>query len=284
MRPRRSVLYMPAANQRAMDKARSLDVDAVIFDLEDAVAPSAKEQARAQACAQVRAGGYGHREVLIRVNGLHTPWGRSDFEAALDARPDGIVLPKVEDVATLEHYRDRMNDVGTAIPLWPMIETPAGVSRVDQIAAQDGVAVLVMGTSDLQKELRLPDTPDRQGLLYALSRTVNAARRHGRDVLDGVSAVLDDTEAFTRLCEQGRALGFDGKTLVHPAQVAPANRVFGPTAQAVEHARRVLAAWQAAEREGKGIAVLDGKMVENLHAADAERVVAFAEAIAGRAG
>jgi len=279
IRPRRSALYMPATNQRAMDKARELDIDVVIFDLEDAVTPAAKLQARALACAQVRAGGYGRREVLIRVNGLDTRWGEDDLAAAVAAGPDAILVPKVHDAALAGMYVRRLRELGSRAALWVMIETPAGVANVDAIAAQDGVAVLVMGTSDLMKELRARDTSGRGALLYALSRTVNAARRYGRDVLDGVSPVLDDEPAFTALCIQGRDLGFDGKTLIHPAQVAPANRAFGPTPDEVRLAQRIVQAWDETRQAGQGIAVLDGKMVENLHAEQARRVIAFQAAI-----
>ncbi|MBU4611498.1 CoA ester lyase [Achromobacter sp. GG226] len=279
IRPRRSALYMPATNQRAMDKARELNIDVVIFDLEDAVTPAAKLQARALACAQVRAGGYGRREVLIRVNGLDTRWGEDDLAAAVAAGPDAILVPKVHDAALAGMYVRRLRELGSRAALWVMIETPAGVANVDAIAAQDGVAVLVMGTSDLMKELRARDTSGRGALLYALSRTVNAARRYGRDVLDGVSPVLDDEPAFTALCIQGRDLGFDGKTLIHPAQVAPANRAFGPTPDEVRLAQRVVQAWDETRQAGQGIAVLDGKMVENLHAEQARRVIAFQAAI-----
>jgi len=282
IRPRRSVLYMPATNKRAMDKARQLDVDAVIFDLEDAVAPEARAEARRQACDQVREGGYGSREVLIRINGTDTPWSDDDLVAAVAARPDGIVLPKVGTAASAAACVARIRELGADIPLWPMIETPEGVSNVDEIAAVDGVAVLVMGTNDLIKELRAINTPDRHALIYALSRTVNAARRYGRDALDGVSQVLNDPEALTAVCRQGRELGFDGKTLVHPAQIGPTNAVFGPDEQAVEQATRIIQAWEQAEAEGRGVAVLDGKMIESLHAAEARRLVAFDQAIKAR--
>lgn len=279
IKPRRSVLYMPGVNQRAMDKARQLDADVVIFDLEDAVAPAAKPEARELVCAQVRQGGYGRREVLIRVNGEGTPWSDEDMTAAVKASPHAILVPKIETAQMAERYVKRIAELGGGSALWVMIETPNAVSNVDEIAGVPGVEVLVMGTSDLIKELRVAATPDRQALLYSLSRTVLAARRHGRDVLDGVSQVLDDEVAFSALCRQGKELGFDGKTLIHPAQISPANRIFGPSEEEIQYARRVIQAWTQAHDEGRGIAVLDGKMIENLHAEEARRVMAFDQAL-----
>ncbi|TVT31099.1 HpcH/HpaI aldolase/citrate lyase family protein [Marinobacter vinifirmus] len=282
IRPRRSVLYMPGVNQRAMEKAKGLDSDAVVLDLEDAVVPAKKEEALNLVCDQVRAGGYGYREMVIRVNAVGTPWHDNDIAAAVKAGPDAILVPKVEDAAMALGCVDRIHCAGGGPDLWVMIETPEGVANVDAIAAVSGVKVLVMGTSDLVKELRVAAVPDRLPLLYALSRTIIAARRYGLDVLDGVSLDLEDQVAFEASCRQGRELGFDGKTLIHPTQVEPANRVFGPAGNDVEQARRVLEAWQAAESDGRGVAVLDGKMIENLHADQARRVVAFADALASR--
>ncbi len=279
IRPRRSVLYMPGINQRAMEKAKQLTADAVIFDLEDAVSPGAKTEARQLVCTQVSQGGYGRREVLIRINGAGTDWGEDDLVAAVHAQPHAILVPKVESAEMAEYFVQRIRELGGGPALWVMIETARGVSNVEDIAAVAGVTVLVMGTSDLAKELRAVSTPDRQALLYSLSRTVLAARRHGLDVLDGVSQVLDDEVAFSAVCQQGRELGFDGKTLIHPAQIEPANRIFGPTAQEVDYAERVIQAWRQAEAEGRGIAVLDGKMIENLHAEEARRIVAFEHAL-----
>lgn len=283
IRPRRSVLYMPGVNARAMDKAKTLDVDGVILDLEDAVAPTAKDEARRLVSAQVVGGGYGHREIVIRVNGEDTAWHDADLAAAIAASPDAILLPKVDDAAAAARGVARLRQGRIAAPaLWVMIETPAAIANVDSIAAVEGVAVLVMGTSDLIKALRAQQTPGREALLYALSRAVNAARRYGRDALDGVSLDLKDLVAFEASCRQGRTLGFDGKTLIHPSQIDAANRVFGPTPAEVEHARRVVAAWRDADAGGKGVAVLDGQMIENLHAEAARRVLAYADAIAAR--
>lgn len=280
IRPRRSVLYMPGINQRAMEKARSLDVDAVILDLEDAVSPDNKTEAREGVRDTVARHDYGHREVVVRVNGEDTPWHDDDIAAAVSAAPDAILVPKIEDAAMARRCLQRLGRDGPA--LWVMIETPAGVANVDDIAALDGVAVLVMGTSDLIKELRVADDPRRLPLLYVLSKTVAAARRYGRDVLDGVTLDLHDDEALEAVCRQGRDLGFDGKTLIHPGQVAMANQCFGPDIDAVAQARRVLSAWDEALSAGKGVAVLDGKMIENLHADQARRVVAFAESLEQR--
>jgi citrate lyase subunit beta/citryl-CoA lyase len=273
---------MPGVNRRAMDKARGLDCDTVILDLEDAVVPAEKESARALVCDQVRDADYGYREVVIRVNGETTPWHEPDIEAAVKACPDAILVPKVEDEHMARRCVDRIGQAPDAPALWVMIETPAGVANVASIAAVEGVEVLVMGTSDLIKELRADRTPDRQPLLYGLSRSVHAAREHGIDILDGVALDLHDTPGFEAECRQGRALGFDGKTLIHPSQVAPANAAFGPAIEDVEQARRVLAAWEEAESAGRGVAVLDGSMIENLHAHQARRVVAFADALAHR--
>lgn len=280
IRPRRSVLYMPGVNQRAMEKAKGLGSDAVVLDLEDAVVPAKKEEARSLVCDQVRAGGYGYREMVIRVNAVGTPWHDDDIAAAVKAGPDAILVPKVDDAAMAQRCLDQIHSGGP--DLWVMIETPEGIANVDAIAAVSGVKVLVMGTSDLVKELRVEAVPDRRPLLYALSRTIIAARRYGLDALDGVSLDLQDQAAFEASCRQGRELGFDGKTLIHPTQVEPANRLFGPAVDDVEQARRVLEAWQAAEADGRGVAVLDGKMIENLHADQARRVVAFADALASR--
>lgn len=273
VRPRRSALYMPGANARAIEKARSLPCDVVILDLEDAVAPDAKAAARAQVAAAVAAGGFGRREVVIRVNGLDTPWGREDLEMAAASACDAVLLPKVE----------RAPDLDVGKPLWCMVETPLGVLRAEAIAAAERVACLVMGTSDLTKDLRACHTDDRAPMLPALGHCLLAARAYGRAILDGVHLDLDDEAGFARACAQGRALGFDGKTLIHPKQIAAANAAFGPSEAEVEHARRVVAAFEAATREGKGVAVLDGRLVENLHVAEARRVLALAEALAAEA-
>jgi citrate lyase subunit beta/citryl-CoA lyase len=271
---------MPASNARAINKARTLPVDCVILDLEDAVAPSMKEAARVTALQAIAEGGFGDRELALRINPEGSPWFEADLEAAIASGVHAVVLPKVESAETVQHVADMLPD-GMAV--WAMIETPRGVQQVDVIAAAHArLAVLVMGTSDLAKEMRVPHRADRLGFLYALSRVVTAARVAGLDVIDGVYLNLQDTEGFEAICEQGRALGFDGKSLIHPDQIAVANRVFAPDAEAVNQAQRLLACWLEAEKAGEGVAVLDGKLVENLHAAEAERILALAEAITCR--
>jgi citrate lyase subunit beta / citryl-CoA lyase len=283
-KPRRSVLYMPGANARALDKARSLPCDGVIFDLEDAVAADAKAAARANVTAALTQGGYGHRERVVRVNGLDTPWGADDIAAVAALPLDAVLFPKVETTAQIDAIVQAMDAAGAAsVPLWFMIETPLGVLDVRKLASHGApVEVLVMGTSDLVKELRAEHTEARDNLAYALQRCVLVARALGLDLLDGVHLDFRNEAAFRAACEQARAMGFDGKSLIHPSQIDAANEVFGFSAADVEHAREVLAVWQSAQAEGKGVAVLDGKLVENLHAAEAERVLAFAQALAER--
>jgi citrate lyase subunit beta/citryl-CoA lyase len=282
--PRRSVLYMPGANQRAMEKARDLDCDTIIFDLEDAVAESAKAQAREAVAAMIRTGGYGHRELVVRVNGSATPWGDEDV-AALSGLPiAGMLFPKVESAEQVNGIVSALDAAGARqLPVWLMIETPKGVLDVREIAgASSRIAALVMGTSDLVKELRAEHTPQRHNIAYALQHSVLAAREAGVDILDGVHLDFRNMESYQLACEQGRAMGFDGKTLIHPSQIDAANAAFGYPPEAVDDARAVMAVWQQAQAEGKGVAVLDGRLIENLHAAEAERVLAFADALAQR--
>lgn len=277
----RSVLYMPAANTRAMDKARSLPVDAVVFDLEDAVAPALKDSARELLLVQLAAGGYGPRQLVARCNGLASPWGAADLRALAGSPVDTLCLPKVETVEQLEAVCELLDSLQRPdISLWPMIETPAGVANVEAIAAQHRVTALLMGTTDLSAELRLPPDPLRRGLQYALGRCVLAARLAGIAALDGVYLDLRDEPGLRRVCEQGRALGFDGKTLIHPDQIAISNEVFGPDAAAVTQARRLLQCWEAAAADGKGVAVLDGKLIETMHVDEARRVLEAAARIA----
>jgi len=279
MRIRRSVLYMPAANARAMQKARELPCDVVIFDLEDAVAPDTKSAARDLLAEALTAGGYGHRECVVRVNGLDTPWGRDDL-AALAALPvDAVLLPKIERPEQVTECAGIAPDV----PVWVMIETPRGVLGMERIlASNERVEVAVMGTSDLVTELRARHSDDRQGLLPALAHCVLVARACGRIVLDGVHLDFRNLESFERICRQGRDLGFDGKTLIHPSQIDIANAVFGPSDAEAAMAMRIVAAWQEAQRAGKGVAVVDGKLIENLHVAEAQRTLAFIAALQGR--
>ncbi len=275
---------MPGANQRALDKARSLPCDGVIFDLEDAVAADAKDQARANVAAAVAGGGYGHRELVVRVNGLETPWGADDVSAMAGLEVDALLFPKVESTAQIDAIIAAVGSAGgSALPLWIMVETPLAVLEVARLTAHsERIRVLVMGTSDLVKELRAEHTEARHNLAYALQHCVLAARALGRDLLDGVHLDFRNQDAFRSACVQARQMGFDGKTLIHPTQIDVANEVFGFGDDAVTHARRVLDAWQAAQQQGKGVAVLDGALIENLHAAEAERVLAFARALADR--
>lgn len=274
---------MPGANARALQKARSLPCDGVIFDLEDAVSPDAKGDARNNVAAALRDGGYGHRERIVRVNGLDTPWCADDVAALRGLPVDGVLFPKIESSAQIDAALALLEDAGDQVPLWIMVETPRAVLRVPELAGHsERLRVLVLGTSDLVKELRASHTESRHNLAYALQRTVLAARAAGCDVLDGVHLDFRNLESFEAACRQGREMGFDGKTLIHPGQVEIANDTFGYDAEAVAHAGRVLEAWQAALAEGKGVAVLDGQLIENLHAAEAERVLAFDRALRGR--
>jgi citrate lyase subunit beta/citryl-CoA lyase len=283
LRPRRSVLYMPGNNLRALEKAKTLAADALIFDLEDAVAPDQKIAARATLIEALQAGAYGQREVAIRINALATAWGADDVAAVARAPVHAVCVPKIENAEQVRAVAQALeaNGAPAAMTIWAMIETPLGVLNAREIAAaHPRLNVLIMGTSDLAKDLRVPHTADRLGFLASLGLCVLAARAHGIDILDGVDLDLTGGETFRAVCQQGRTLGFDGKTLIHPNQIAGANEIFGPSAAAIEHARRVLAVWQQAEQAGAGVAVLDGKLVENLHAAEAERVLAIADAIA----
>lgn len=282
-RPRRSALYMPGANARAVAKARTLPVDAVILDLEDSVAPDAKAAARDAVASAVREGGFGNREVVIRVNGAATEWGPADLEAAVAAGPDAILLPKVsapEEIAAAEAAVG-----GRKIRLWAMIETPAAILRIDAIAAaarggSSAFACMVLGTNDLAKETRARMVPGRAPMLPWLTLVLAAGRAHGLDVLDGVYNEIKDLDGFRAECEQGRDLGMDGKTLIHPDQIALANEIFAPPAAEVEAARAVIAAFALPENQGRGVITMGGRMVERLHAEMAERTVALAEAIA----
>ena len=277
MKPLRSVLYMPSSNSRALEKARTIPADAIIFDLEDAVAPDAKELAREQACAAVVSGEYAGKTLTIRCNGLDTPWGAADLRAAAAAGPAAVVVPKVSGV---EHLQAVVELVG-GTPIWAMIETPVAVFDVRAIAAYPQVAALVLGTNDLAKELRAALVPGRAPLLPHLATALLAGREAGKVVLDGVYNDVKDLAGFEVECRQGKELGFDGKTLIHPTQVEIANRVWAPSADEIDQARAVIEAFAAAEAEGRGVVVVDGRMVENLHRDNALHTLATAEAIAG---
>jgi citrate lyase subunit beta / citryl-CoA lyase len=281
-RPLRSVLYMPGSNTRALEKAKTLPADALILDLEDAVAPDAKATARQQVCDAARSGEYGERVVTIRVNGLDTEWHADDIAAAAAARPAAVVVPKVNSAAEVLRIEELLVDAGAdpSVAIWAMIETPTAILRVAEIAAAtDRLTTFVMGTNDLLSELRALHTPERTSLVHALAQCVLAARAHDKTILDGVYNDVKDDEGFLVECRQGRVMGFDGKTLIHPGQVEPCNAAFAPSERDIEHARAVIEAFDASLREGKGVATVDGKLIENLHVADAKRVLAFAEAI-----
>jgi len=287
VRPRRSVLYMPGSNARAIDKARTLPVDSVILDLEDAVAPDAKAQARGQVVEAVKAGGFGSREVMIRINGLDTPWSADDLAAAASAGPDAIVVPKVSTVEQLEMLGQRLLDMKADLKtrIWAMIETPAAIFNIMALAAEahdseTRLAGFIMGTNDLAKETRARQLPGRAPMVSWLATCVLAARAHGIEILDGVYNDLSNTDGFIAECTQARDMGFDGKTLIHPNQIAPCNTVFSPSDEEVAQAKKMIAAFDLPENKDKGVVQIDGRMVERMHAEMARRTVAIADAIA----
>ncbi len=283
--PRRSVLYVPAINTRALTKARTLPVDGLIIDLEDSVAPDQKTEARANLFRSLRDGDFSAAEITVRINALDTPWGKDDLAAVAELPLQGVLLPKVESPRQVLTTIDVLALLGADadLPLWLMAETPQGLRQLAEIAAaSQHVKVIVMGTADLSKAMRIPETGDRQGLTYALSRCVLIARALGLDVLDGVFPNLGDAAGFRAACDQGRALGFDGKTLIHPQQIDYANEAFGVSASQLAQAHKVVAAWETARSEGRGVAVLDGQLVERLHVDDAERTIAMSDAIRRR--
>ena len=283
VRPRRSVLYMPGSNARALEKGKSLPADALILDLEDAVAPDAKVAARTQVAEAVAQGGYGHREILIRVNSPDSDWGTDDIQAVAKSGADAILLPKVEGAAVVQRIDAWLADLGAPadMALWCMIETPMGVLKAEEIAAASGrLRGFVMGTSDLAKDLHAAHTPMRLPMLTALSVALLAGRAHGLTLVDGVHLDLNDDAGLAESCRQGVELGFDGKSLIHPKQIAAANAAFAPSASEVEFSRRIIAAHAEAAAEGKGVVVVDGRLVENLHVENAQRLVALADAIA----
>lgn len=287
IRPRRSMLFMPGSNARALEKARSLPADGLILDLEDAVAPDAKATARDQISVAVKAKGFGRREVIIRINGLDTPWWIDDIGMAAKAQPDGVMVPKVWSVADLKAIADRIADMGGGIhiKIWAMIESPQAVLRAPEIAAagseaDNRLAGFVIGPNDIARESRIRMVKGRAPMLPLLSNCVLAARAGGIEILDGVYNDFSDLEGFARECEQGRDLGFDGKTLIHPSQIEPCNAAFTPDADEVARARKIAALFDQPENAGKGAVQMDGQMVERMHMEIARRTIAIADAIA----
>jgi citrate lyase subunit beta / citryl-CoA lyase len=281
-RPRRSVLYMPASNPRALEKAKTLAADTVIFDLEDAVAPDAKECARESAIAAVNSGAYGQREVLIRVNGLDTAWVADDLKAVAKSKADGVVVPKVSTVDDMVQIDNILSAAGAPadFPVWAMMETPRGILSADAIAqSSQRLAGLCIGTADLSKDLQCAHPADRGPMSVSLQLVILAARANGLIVLDGVHVDLQDDAGFEMACRQGRDLGFDGKTLIHPKQIAEANVAFAPSEDEIAHAHRLIAAHEAAQAKGAGVTTLDGRLVEVLHVAEAKRLLAKADMI-----
>jgi citrate lyase subunit beta/citryl-CoA lyase len=282
---------MPASNARALEKAKGLDADGLILDLEDAVAPDAKDLARKQACAAIATGGFGSREVILRVNGLDTAWGHADVAAAAKAGADAILFPKISTAAEVARCESALADAGALAKtrLWIMIETPLAILNLGDIAAAAArptsrLSCFVMGTNDLAKETRARLTPGRLPMLGWLSTAVAAARAYGLEILDGVYNGLQDEAGLIRECEEGRDMGMDGKTLIHPNQIGPANRVFAPSDQEVDQARAIVAAFDLPENRSKGVITVDGRMVELMHAEMGRRTLAIAAAIAARQG
>lgn len=287
IRPRRSVLYMPGANERALEKAKTLPADSLILDLEDAVAPEAKVEARDRVCNVVKAGGYGPRELIIRVNGQDTEWGKADLKAAVHAHPDAILAPKVTSGDDIHWLNEAMSEAGASeqLALWVMIETPLSILNIKEIAAAGKttrLAGFVMGSNDLIKDFRAEPMPGRENLAACYTLAIAAARAYDLMVFDGVFNDIANAEGFAAECRQSKAFGFDGKTLIHPSQVEPCNAIFAPPEDAVKQARDVIAAFADPVNAGKGVLKVNGKMTELLHLAQARRLVAVAEAIAQR--
>jgi citrate lyase subunit beta/citryl-CoA lyase len=286
-RPRRSLLFMPGSNARALEKARNLPADGIILDLEDSVAPDAKALARDQIAKAVAAKGFGKREVLIRINGLDTPWWVEDITMAGKAHPDGILVPKVSSVADLNAIADRLSDINapTSIRVWAMIETALAVLRAEELAAaskdsETRLAGFVFGPNDISRETRIKMQPGRATMIPMITHCILATRAHGLDILDGPYSDFSNVDGFAAECAQGRDLGFDGKTLIHPRQIEACNAIFTPPAEEVEQARKIIAAFEQPENASRGAIQIDGRMVERLHAEMARRTIAIADAIA----
>jgi citrate lyase subunit beta / citryl-CoA lyase len=282
LRPRRSVLYMPGANARALEKAQGLPADALILDLEDAVAPDAKAEARERVCEAAASDRYGRREVAVRANGIGTPWHDDDLRAIAAAGPAAVVVPKIDSAADV-HTVEKALEAGGApdsTRIWAMLETPVAMLHAEEIcSASERLAVLVMGTNDLAKELQAEHVPGRQPLLPGLGLCLLAARATGKVILDGVYNDIKNADGFEAECRQGRQMGFDGKTLIHPSQLEPCNRIYAPASDEVERSQRIIDAFEEAEAEGRGVVTVDGRMIENLHVEQARRTLAQAEAI-----
>ena len=281
LRPRRSALYMPSSNEKALEKAKGIPADALIFDLEDAVAPDAKPAARSNAVAAARSGDYGRREITIRCNGLDTQWGADDLAAAATSGAAAVVIPKINSVDELDAVSNKLKAAGApdSLGIWAMVETPTAIFNVRAIAAHPRVVALVMGTNDLAKELRATQVRGRSPLVPHLATALLAAREAGKVILDGVFNDVKDLDAFRDECAQGAQMGFDGKTLIHPGQVDICNEVWAPTAADVDYATRVIAAFDEAQADGRGVITVDGRMIENLHVDNARRVLAVQAAI-----
>lgn len=283
IRPRRSVLYMPGSNARALEKGRSLAADGLILDMEDAVAPDAKQTARDQITSAIKEGGYGGRELIVRTNGLDGPWGEDDLKAAAKMGADAVLLPKVESKAMVDQAIAILDGAGAPadLPIWAMMETPLGMLHAEEIAfSSPRLQCLVMGTSDLAKDLRAQHTPDRIPFMTSLGLCLLAARAAKIAILDGVHLDLADDDGFMASCRQGRELGMDGKTLIHPKTIAMANEAFSPSEDEIAWSKRIIEAHAEAEKAGKGVVLVDGKLIENLHVEGAKQMVAMADAIA----
>ena len=283
-RPRRSMLYMPGSNARAIEKGRSLAADAIIFDIEDAVAVEAKALARNQITAAIAAGGYGDKELIVRINGLGSEWFDADISSIAKSGADGVLLPKVESAAAVRDTEKRLAGAGApaGMAIWCMMETPLGILRsADIAAASPHIAGMIMGTNDLALELRCRPTPDGAAFLTSFGLCILAARAHGLAVIDAVYNDLTDDEGFAESCRRGRTLGFDGKSLIHPKTIEAANRLYGPSAEEIAWARKIADAFEQARAEGLGVIKVDGKMVEELHVREAQRLLATADRLAG---
>jgi len=281
-RPRRSILYMPGSNARALEKGRGLGADGLILDLEDAVAPDLKDMARTQVLDALKAGGYGQRELIVRVNALDSPWGRDDITAMATSGADAVLLPKVDNAAMVQEVEKIMRAAGAPdeLAIWCMMETPLGILHAEEIAfSSPALRGFVLGTSDLAKDLHATHTRNRLPMITSLGLCLLAARAAGIAIIDGVHLDLADDEGFAYSCAQGLELGFDGKSLIHPRTIEVANKVFAPSSEEVDWSRTIIAAHAAAEKEGQGVIVIDGKLIENLHVENAHRLVSLAEAI-----